>query len=104
MFSVTFNRDKKLVAEGNTPEVHYRIVDGEVELWDPKPQRHEMREQCHHRGEKIERVNCPTCQGNVRVTVFTCPLHERCTISKPIADAQTCRGCPDYTSPQAPTP
>ena len=30
--------DEPCIAEGDTPELRYRIVDGVVEVWEPKPQ------------------------------------------------------------------
>lgn len=50
---------------------------------------------CIHRGKKIDLQDCETCYGRVRVFVFSCVVHEKCTISKEISKYQVCTNCND---------
>ena len=50
---------------------------------------------CKHRGVLLRTEQCPTCQGQVGVKVFTCQLHTECTIAKQISGAACCGTCRD---------
>lgn len=50
---------------------------------------------CVHRGEPTgQKVECPTCNGRVELKVFTCEIHESCTIKKKVDGHACCEGCP----------
>ena len=87
------------IAEGDTPEVRYRVVDGVVEIWEPKPRRNPVSGPCIHLGSQIDSVKCPSCRGSVTLKVFACEVHGRCTIQKRV-DTETacCSACSDYES------
>jgi hypothetical protein len=52
---------------------------------------------CQHRGPDLGvKLPCPGCPGAVRLTLFACALHGRCTPSTKLADIACCLGCPDY--------
>ena len=54
-------------------------------------------EACRHRGEQVQEVDCDTCAGKVRLKVFSCSQHGKCSLStKPIEGAKSCQGCQDY--------
>lgn len=53
-------------------------------------------------GEKIGEETCATCGGNVRVKVFACPIHERCTLQKPMKGIACCVSCTDHLPVDAP--
>lgn len=61
-------------------------------------QRHYSREPCRHLGSEIRTVECPTCQGHVRLKVFSCDLHHECTLSPKLTDIINCVTCGDYQS------
>lgn len=50
---------------------------------------------CAHRGGHVGESLCRTCSGSVRVKVFECAVHGRCTVQKPVNGAATCTGCKD---------
>jgi hypothetical protein len=52
--------------------------------------------ECRHRGEPTgELLDCPSCPaGKVRLRVFACAVHGRCTLEKP-GGVQCCASCPD---------
>lgn len=51
---------------------------------------------CLHRGEQIDDVQCPTCQGVVMAKVVACTVHGRASLfTKPIDGVRMCGGCPD---------
>lgn len=52
---------------------------------------------CSHRGELIDRVHCKSCRGFVRVKVYACTIHGRCTLGGEIESARSCIGCGDRT-------
>ena len=51
---------------------------------------------CIHRKNVISERECQTCSGNVRIKVFSCELHNSCTVRKPIEDLPCCITCEDY--------
>jgi hypothetical protein len=53
---------------------------------------------CRHRGIVREEVDCATCNGSVRIKVFDCPLHERCTVGKRLEDTTCCLTCEDFAA------
>lgn len=51
---------------------------------------------CHHRGEHVDWVDCPTCRsGKVKLKIFECAVHTRCVIAKDVEEIKGCVGCPD---------
>lgn len=56
---------------------------------------------CTHRGaETGETVQCGTCRGGVKLKLFSCALHGRCTPMKKTGDIACCVECPDYAAPE----
>jgi hypothetical protein len=53
---------------------------------------------CRHRGEAIDLVECPTCQGRIRLKVFACDVYGRCTVDPFVPGTACCSGCLDYES------
>jgi hypothetical protein len=51
---------------------------------------------CRHRGEAIDLIECPTCQGRIRLKVFACTVHGQCTIDTPLLIVACCKQCPDF--------
>lgn len=51
---------------------------------------------CKLLGEEIDRIDCKSCGGAVRIKVFDCPLHGRCVIGKKIDGVQNCSACGDW--------
>lgn len=45
---------------------------------------------------------CSTCNGNVRVPVYACEIHQRCSLKKKTVNADTfvCNGCSDRLESQ----
>ena len=50
-----------------------------------------------HRGGKIDEAACPSCKGRVRVFVFSCAKHGRCTVRKTLDLITGCNACGDYS-------
>lgn len=50
---------------------------------------------CIHRGGQLRQEKCQTCQGEVRVKVFSCALHGECTLSNKLPNVRFCGACPD---------
>lgn len=50
---------------------------------------------CRHLGAELREQECVTCGGHVLVKVFACPLHQECTLAKPLPGIATCAGCQD---------
>lgn len=53
-------------------------------------------EPCRHLGETVSEEPCPTCKGAVRVKVFECALHGKCTKALQISSLACCQACRDY--------
>lgn len=55
--------------------------------------------ECVHLGEEVDRVSCPTCNGNVQLKVFACAKHGHCTIDRRVSWLACCNtpACPDKT-------
>ena len=51
---------------------------------------------CGHRGEQIDESLCESCQGQVRIKIFACRLHNRCSLSKLLTTVAGCLSCCDY--------
>lgn len=49
---------------------------------------------CTHRGEELREEECPSCGGQVSVKVFSCTVHDECTIKTPMGP-KVCITCPD---------
>lgn len=47
---------------------------------------------CIHRGDVVRTVGCETCSGSVQLKVFSCDVHEVCSLS-PKAGVKVCQGC-----------
>lgn len=56
---------------------------------------------CAHRGpETGEVVECKSCRGRVRLKVYDCVVHGRCTIARHVPNVQACCArCPDRSPP-----
>lgn len=54
--------------------------------------------QCLHLGEDTgERIKCGPCKGNVRVKVFACAVHSKCTLETKITkELACCEMCKDF--------
>jgi hypothetical protein len=71
--------------------------------WDGLPDS-AIRPTCQHLGPALgEKIVCGTCAGNVRLKVFGCALHKRCTQLKPVDGAACCAGCLDYNEQEPAT-
>lgn len=53
---------------------------------------------CQHLGQPTGFVECPTCQGNVRLKVFGCEIHNAATMKKPMAGIACCATCREYVA------
>jgi hypothetical protein len=55
---------------------------------------------CVHRLGKLVQCECAGCSGNVRLFVFGCEIHGRCTIDRACAESppMVCSGCADRKS------
>jgi len=103
-FTPTSDGGRRL--EGHTAYGDFLIVDGIVELWEPRtpdqpahqPPAPTAIDECQHRGAEIERRPCKTCSGTVSVKVFECSLHGACSLTRPVG-VNVCAGCPDRVSP-----
>jgi hypothetical protein len=51
---------------------------------------------CRHLAAQIEAVACPTCTAKVRLKVFTCEIHARCTLETVLPNIECCKYCLDY--------
>jgi len=51
---------------------------------------------CRHKGEHVDEVLCKSCQGHVRIKIFSCQLHGRCSLSTKVAAFVCCALCTDY--------
>jgi hypothetical protein len=40
-------------------------------------------------------VECQTCSGSVKLKVFNCAVHGRCTVGRRVAGTQCCANCLD---------
>jgi hypothetical protein len=52
--------------------------------------------ECTHLGEELEKMVCPTCSGRVQIKIFSCRLHEKCTINMRLLNYKCCAMCQDY--------
>lgn len=60
---------------------------------------------CQHLGgETGDLQECGSCSGRVRIKLFRCEVHDRCTISKKLDGVACCGGCPDKSPPQEEVP
>lgn len=50
---------------------------------------------CDHRGEQVDLIECPTCGGTVKLKVFVCAVHQKCTIGKMMPGMGCCTACYD---------
>lgn len=55
---------------------------------------------CIYHGDEIRREVCKTCQGTVKVKVFSCKIHGECTIGKKLKSTECCKSCNEYTVPK----
>jgi predicted GH43/DUF377 family glycosyl hydrolase len=69
-----------------------------AQLWGGPPAPERPRGPCEHLGEPTgETVACGTCRGGVKLKLFACAVHGRCTLGKTAApNVATCEGCGDY--------
>ncbi len=50
---------------------------------------------CRHRGEAVDLIECPSCQGRIRLNVFACDVYGRCTADRLVEGTACCKGCLD---------
>ena len=43
-----------------------------------------------------ELIECPSCQGTVKLKIMSCNIHNKCTLEKPLHGVQCCQLCKDY--------
>lgn len=54
---------------------------------------------CLHLGPFTgERRECPSCNGTVRLSVYSCGVHELCTLGKEVEGVACCKSCTDNTT------
>ncbi len=54
---------------------------------------------CRHLGsDTLRRVECPSCEGTVKLKVFACFVHGQCTQGGKIDGIACCAGCVDYSN------
>ncbi len=57
---------------------------------------------CIHLGEPIgETVECQSCNGTVKLKLFACAVHGKCTTAKKVDAYAACPGCKDYSASPA---
>ena len=61
-------------------------------------------EPCRHRSEQIDEMLCESCQGQVRIKIFGCHLHDRCSLSLKLTEMPCCLSCQDYDPRQLEPP
>jgi hypothetical protein len=66
---------------------------GEADGKAPIPRASPLSLPCRFRGESIGEVECPSCQGNVRVKTFGCDAFGSCTLLKEVRGLACCRTC-----------
>ncbi len=54
---------------------------------------------CRHRGEAVDLVECPSCHGRIRLKVFACAVHGRCTTDTPLSTLACCKAVPRSGEP-----
>lgn len=70
--------------------VAYRMLWGET----PGPQ---AQKRCKHLGETTgERELCGTCAGRVKIKLYSCRLHGKCSLGKELEGTACCLTCKDY--------
>ncbi len=74
---------------------HYR--NAPLPVMGPVKPREDRSKPCRHLGAATgERVQCPTCAGNVEIKLMTCEKHGTCTRGKPLQGVRCCADCGDY--------
>lgn len=59
--------------------------------------------QCQHRGQQVAEEECRSCGGNIKIKLFSCPLHGVCSIQKKTeAAAKICSSCEDFSVEETP--
>jgi len=53
---------------------------------------------CQHRKEVVGEMECPTCRGSVQIKLFSCSIHQQCTVAKPMKELACCLTCEDYST------
>lgn len=53
---------------------------------------------CRHRGDLLGLERCQTCAGNVKIKIFACALHARCSIGQGIDGVANCAACVDRSA------
>jgi hypothetical protein len=57
---------------------------------------------CQHRGERIESIECATCQDKRTILfVFSCDLHGKCLLGTMRNGVRGCDGCKDLPAAKA---
>lgn len=60
------------------------------------PKAADLTQRCQHLGPPTGFVECETCQGNVRLKVFACEIHQAATMAKPMNGLACCATCKEY--------
>jgi hypothetical protein len=58
----------------------------------------------HLGGATGQLIECPSCQGNVRVKLFACALHGTTSLRKAVVGHTCCLICPDYLARESENP
>jgi hypothetical protein len=54
------------------------------------------RKECCYRGPELRRHVCTACRGSVLVKVYSCDIHNECTLAKNVPDVRCCLDCSDF--------
>lgn len=82
------------------PERTPELIDANIrEASNPLP----IRLDCRSLGGVVDRVECATCGGRVRLKVYACERFKRATIATPVEGAACCATCDDYEPTVDPT-
>jgi len=52
---------------------------------------------CAHLGKLARMAVCSSCNGNVRLKVYACAVHDECSIGQPVEALPCCASCDDRT-------
>jgi hypothetical protein len=87
------------------PDSLHRLCQTEprfFDLWErglgPNQSQSSRQSPCRHRGDQVGEASCEGCNGRVRIKVFSCNLHCRCTLSNAVPAIASCLQCADYVS------
>lgn len=91
------NRIEQILA--GVSGLHPEVEEAYRRLWRGEPALIPTSTDCTHRLAQLKGpagwTVCPSCEKNVRIKVFGCTLHERCTIEPTDPAVKDCRNCQD---------